>query len=140
MYQRAAQRQLLLHPARQFARLPVLERLNLFVNVRDQVVIFLDSGIEHRGEEPQILLHRQILIERELSRHISNDIAYLPVVLHHVVSHHSRVSLVGEHQGGENTEKRRLPGSVRPDNAIQLALAHGKAHAIQRARLAVGFV
>ena len=51
VHQRAAERELLLHPARQRAGAAVLERLELLVDRRDQRRALLHRGAEHRREE-----------------------------------------------------------------------------------------
>ena len=63
MDQRTAQGQLLLHPAGEFSGPPLLERLDLDVDIAYQIIIFLDRRVEYGCKEIEVFLHRQILIE-----------------------------------------------------------------------------
>ena len=67
----ATQSQLLLHTTGQLPRPPMLERLYLTIDIPYQIVVLLDRRIEDRSEEVQVLLYRQVLVEREAAGHIS---------------------------------------------------------------------
>ena len=56
----------------------------------DAVVTLFHRCAKERGEERQVFLHRQVLIQRELTRHIAHALPHLPHLLHHIESVHCR--------------------------------------------------
>ena len=82
----AAKGQLLLHSTGQFSGHPCLERLDLLVDVLYQVVVLIYRRAEQRCEERQVLFNRKVLVKRELSWHITDDLPDLAVILHGVES------------------------------------------------------
>lgn len=138
MYQGARQGQFLLHAARELACPSGLERLNLAVDVGHEVVVLFDGGVEDCGEKPQVLLDREVLVEREAARHIAYEAAYLLVIAHNIEAIDSGFSAVGSQQGGQYAEERGLACAVGADDAVDVALADGEADASQSLRLAVG--
>ena len=88
MDQCAGECQFLLHPTRERTRPTVLETFYLGIDGLDAVVTCFDGGVEERGEEVQVLLHCQVLIEGELSRHVTHTTAYLLHLLHHIETVH----------------------------------------------------
>ena len=137
MYQGARESEFLLHTAGELACLALLERLYLTVDVLHEVVVLLDGGVEHGGEETQVLLDRHVLIEREAARHVADVLADLLVVLHHVEPIHYGLARVGQQQGGEDAEQRGLASSVGTDESENLALLHVERHTLQRLHLAL---
>ena len=97
----AAQGQLLLHAAREGTGTACAERFYLAVDVAHQVVVLADGGAEDSGEELEIFLHRQILVEREASGHIAHTATYLLVLPLHVETGHHGPSAVRPEQGGQ---------------------------------------
>ena len=112
VYQGARKSEFLFHAARQFAGLAFLERFNLTVYIFYQMVVFFYGGVEYSGKERQVFLYRQILIQREASRHISDVLPYLLVILHHIKTIDHGSTGVCKEQGRENSEQRGLSGSV----------------------------
>ena len=51
---------------------------------------------------------------------------------HDVAPEHARAARVGEEQGDEDAEKRRLAAAVRADEAEQLSVLHLERHVVQR--------
>ena len=86
MHQRTRERQFLLHTPRESPCTTVLKALYLRIDGLDTIVAFLDGGAEERGKELQVFLDGQILIERELARHIAYTAADLAHLLHHVIA------------------------------------------------------
>ena len=72
MDERAAERELLFHAARQRRGAAILERLELRVDRRDAIAFPLDGRAEHRREEAQVLLDAEIAVEREASGHVAD--------------------------------------------------------------------
>ncbi len=57
----AGERQFLLHAAGEASGLALFERLDLFVDRLNEVIVFLDRRAEDCGIEVQILLHGEVL-------------------------------------------------------------------------------
>ena len=128
MDQRTRERQLLLHAAREGTCLAVAEALYLRIDGLDAVVALVDGGAEEGGKELQVLLDGQVLIERELARHVAHP---APNVLHlaqRVVAIDRGRSLVGQQQGAENAEHRGLAGTVGTDQPEHLTLTDRERH------------
>ncbi len=121
MDQGATQSQLLLHATGQLPRPPPLERLYLPIDIPYQIVVLLDRRIEDRSEEVQVLLHRQVLVEREAAGHIPYPPTDLLPVPHHVQAADGGGTAIGQQQRGQDTEQGGLPRPVRTDQPEQLA-------------------
>ena len=137
MHQGTRERQFLLHATRQGARLAVLEALDLAIDGADAVIALLDRRAKQGGKEPQVLLHGQVLIKRELARHIPHPAAYLAHLGHDIIAIDRRCPRLGQQQGAQDAIQRRLAGAVRPDQAKHLSLAHGERHFVERRHLAI---
>ena len=81
MYQCTGQCQLLFHSSGELAGQPVLERLDLAINILDQVIILFYCGVEQCCEKLEVLLHSEVFVQGKLARHISDDISYRHIVL-----------------------------------------------------------
>src|SRR5690606_14620995 len=88
MHQRAAQRELLLHPAGERAGAPVAERLDLAVDRRDRLVSVLEARAEDGGEELEVLPHAQVRVEREATGHVADAGPDVPEVPDDVAPEH----------------------------------------------------
>ena len=82
MHERAAERELLLHAARERAGAAILERLELHVDRFDLLVLALDGRAEDRGKEHEVFEHAQIRIEREAAGHVADALAERAVIAH----------------------------------------------------------
>src|SRR5581483_5719173 len=75
--------------------------------------------------------------ERRPQRHIAWHVCDLAVKGHcvgpRVTAEHPNTSGVGPGQAQQNTDSRRLAGSVWTEEAVHLALVHGEVEAVQRA-------
>ena len=98
MHQRTRERQFLLHTPRESPCTTVLKALYLRIDGLDAIVAFLDGGAEKRGKELQVFLDGQILIERELARHIAYTAADLAHLLHHVIAVYCHRACIGQQQ------------------------------------------
>src|SRR4029077_3475405 len=114
---RAAERELLLHAAGERGGAPIGERLELTVDRRDMTLFALQTRAEDSCEEAQFLVHAEIRIEREATRHIADTTPEIPEVFHHVAPENARGALIGHHQRRQNAEQRGLPAAVRSDDA-----------------------
>ena len=101
----ATEGKLLLHTARQFASLARLEFFYLLIDVLHQVVIFLNGGAEDSGKELQVLFYREVLVERELARHVTDALANLLVVSQHIQPIHRGRASIRQEEGGEDAEE-----------------------------------
>lgn len=72
--------------------------------------------MKNRSEETQVLLYRQILIEREASGHIPYPLADSLIIFHRIQPAYRSLAFIGKQQGGKNTEQRRFPRTVRADD------------------------
>src|SRR5262249_44107190 len=72
MDERAAQRELLLHAARERGRAAIPEGLELDVNRLDLLVLALDRRAEYRGEERQVFMDAEIRVQRKASWHVAD--------------------------------------------------------------------
>ena len=86
--------QLLFHAARQGSGATLAEWLYLPVYGCHQVEVLLQSHTEDVGEEIDILLHTQVGIEREATRHIAYARAQQSVVAHHIETVDRRAPIV----------------------------------------------
>ncbi len=84
MDQGTGQGQLLFHPSREFPGLPVFERFYLYINIPDQIVVFLDVCPKNGGIEIQVFLHGQILVKGKTTRHVANDFPYFFKILDNI--------------------------------------------------------
>ena len=126
MHQRAAQRELLLHPAGQRGGASVLERFELAVDWRDVRALALDGGTEYRREEPQVFVDAEIRIQRKPPRHVADAAAQFPEVLDDVKTEHACGSLVRDQQRGEHAQQRGLAATVRTNEAEELGRGDGE--------------
>ena len=127
----AAEREFLFHASGEFSRPSLAERFEKFVDALHEVVILPDGRPEYRGEEREILLDGEVLIEREASGHIADAFAKLLVVPHHVEPVYRCGAAVGQYQGGDDAEEGGFPGAVGSDDTEQLSLLHLEAHPVQ---------
>mgnify|MGYP001348806491 CR=1 FL=1 len=132
MHQRAAQRELLLHPAGERAGAPVAERLDLAVDRRDRLVSVLEARAEDGGEELEVLPHAQVRVEREATGHVADAGPDVPEVPDDVAPEHLRPPGVRDEERGEDTEERGLAGAVRADDAEDLGGADVEGDAVER--------
>jgi hypothetical protein len=132
MHERAAEGELLLHAPGQRRRAPRLERLELTVDRRDLFVFSLDRRPEHGREEPKILLHAQVGVEREATGHVADLASKSPQIFYDVASEHARLTSVGNQERRENAKERRFAGAVGADEAEQLARRDRERHVLDR--------
>jgi hypothetical protein len=133
VHEGARERELLLHPTGERPGTPVAEALDLCVDGRDQRPSLLEGRSEHRGEEAEVLLDREIGIEGEPPRHVPNAGANCPEVAHHVEAEDLGRTTVGKEEGGEDAEKGRLPRTVGADEPEQLATIDLERDTVERA-------
>ena len=73
------------------------------------------------GDEEQVLLDRQVLVEREFLRHVA-DFALDPgAVAPHVEAEHRPLARVGRQQAADQPDRRGLAGAVGAEEADDLA-------------------
>ena len=98
---------------------------------------FVDPGVvvanaEIAGLDCERFAHGEERIEHELLRHDAQRAARIAVVGDDVVAQHPRRAGVGAGQPREDRDQRRLARAVRSQQAEELALLDGEAHAGQR--------
>ena len=125
MNQGTAKRQFLLHSSRQLPGPTAPKRLQLYVKVVNQVFVFRKRHAKQRGKEIQVLLHRQIRIERKTPRHIAYMAPHIAPVTHHVMPLQAYRSLVGQEQRSQEPEQCRFSGSVGTNQPEYFPCLHG---------------
>ena len=118
----AAEGELLLHAAREFAGRPVSEGCQLVVDVADEGIIFRYAHPKEVGKEVEIFGHGEVAIEGERARHVADGAAQAAIGAHHVLPVHDRRAAGGQEEGGEDAEEGRLARAVRPDEAEHFSL------------------
>ena len=126
MDKRTAQGKLLLHAAGQCSGTTLAERFYLPVDVTHQIIILFDGSMKNRSEETQVLLYRQVLIERKASGHIPYPLADSLIILHHIQPAYRSLAFIGKQQGSKNTEQRRFPRTVRADDSEKFTRTDGQ--------------
>ena len=131
----AAQRQLLFHSTGKFSCTPVAERLDVDIDVADEIVILHDRSAKQSGKEIQVFGNRKILIEGKASRHIANPLADLTILMNNVEAIHGGRSAVRQKKGGEDSEDARLAGAIGSYKSKYLPRAYREgniAHSLKR--------
>ena len=111
----ATQCQLLFHSPGQSSGTAFAKRLDLLIYIFHQIVILLNGSIKNSCKKIQILLHCQILIEREPAGHITYPLTDFFIFFHHITSTDYSRTPIGQQQSGEYTKECTLPRPVRPD-------------------------
>ena len=135
--QRAAQRQLLFHAAREFPGAARAEGFDLSVDRGDQVAVGRGIDAEQRGEEVEVLLDREVGVEREPPGHVTHPPADFAVLPHDVAAIDRRRASVGVYQRREQAEQRGFARAVGTDQSEQLAPRDFECHAVERRQRAV---
>jgi hypothetical protein len=133
--QRARQRHLLLHPARQVlhrGRRALGGEADPFEDLRDAApCVRRAQPIEPRRVR-QVLRRRHALEERRLDRHAVDDAAHRALVAHDVVPEHARAAAVGQQQGRQQADERRLARAVLAQHGDALAARDAERDVFQR--------
>src|SRR6266850_2014391 len=100
--------------------------------VLDQLQNFVDVAVgpADGGEEPQVLLDRQVRVKSGGLGHVADTAE--DVEIGHRLTEHCHRSGVGGDQAHDRPDERRLPGAVWPEQTVDLALSHSESHAVQR--------
>ncbi len=132
------ERQALLPTARELAGQPGAVRADAGQLDRPLAALLEDRPLEavDVGEEVEVLEHREVLVERELLRHVADAAADLLAVAGDVEPVDRRLPLGGRQQAAEDADQRRLPRAVRPQEAIDLAARHAERDLVEGAELA----
>ena len=140
MDERAGQRQLLLHAARQAFGQPLAERgqarhleqlLAAWPEVRNPVDL---------GEELDVLVDGQVAVEREPLRQVAHPLGDHGVLAGRVRAQHAHRAGIGVQEAAQQPDGRGLAGAVRPDQPEHLAFGDVEAQPCQRRRRAEALV
>ena len=131
MHQRTTQCQFLFHTARKSPCATIFEAFNLLINGLDGIVALVDGRAEKCGEKLQVFLDRQILIEREFSRHIAHSTTHVAHLSDHVEPIDRGRACVGQEQRTKNAKHRGLASAVGADESENLALPHAERHIVE---------
>ena len=141
--ERAAQAELLLHPARQLARRALLERVEAGrgEKVGDAPSALRRPLAEQAAVEVDVLEHaqRRVEVAAETLRHVG-DARRLPravAPLGHVAAEHRHAAGLNPAHAGHEREQGRLADAVRPDDSDHAAGGKIERHVVEGARPAV---
>ena len=101
MNQGTRQGKFLLHTTREFACTACAEWFYLLVDRLYKVIRLLDSNTKQSSKELQILLNRQIGIEREATRHIAHALSDGKVISLYITSIDRGTALIWINERGE---------------------------------------
>ena len=87
--------------------------------------------MKYSSKKVEVLFHRQVLIKRKTSGHVSHLLPDLFVILHNIEPVHRSRPTVGKQQCSQDAEECTLTGSIRSDDAEQLTGIHGKGNLLQ---------
>src|SRR5574338_638016 len=85
-----------------------------------------------RRVEPEILLHREVVVQAELLRHVADAAPNAFGIDRHVHARHLRASGRRLHEAAEHANGCRLAGPVRPQQAEHLAAVDGEVQPVHR--------
>src|SRR5581483_3121476 len=94
------------------------------------------SAIPHRvdaGDEIEVLLDREVLVETEALRHVADAPLDLARLAQDVEAEARAAARVGIQQSAEHADRRRLAAAVRSEKAADAAACHREIDAVDRA-------
>ena len=86
--------------------------------------------VVHGGEEREVLVDREVFVQRELLRHVADAALQRLGVARDLVAEHVDLAGGRVQQAAEHADRRRLAGAVRPEEAVDLAPAHREIEAV----------
>ena len=86
--------------------------------------------------EVEVLVHGEVVVERELLAHVADALADLLALGRHVEPEHRRAARRRREQAAEDADQRRLAGAVRAEQAVDAARVHLEVHAVERGEVA----
>ena len=143
VHQRAAQTQLLLHPAREFARRPVRKRRKAgrLHQPRNLPRTLLPVQTKQPRVKIDILIHRQrrIQVAPQTLRHKGDAVRQIPphVLVRHIAAQHFHPPVLNHLHTRHQREQRRFAHAVRPDQTDRRAFRNVQRHIVKRKGLAV---
>jgi hypothetical protein len=135
--ERACQGQLLLHAAGQSigaARPELGQPRHLEQPIATRFVV---GNAVNVGEEGDVLVDREIAVEAEALRQVPHPLGYLAMLAEGISVGNAHDPGLGPQQSAHHADHRRLPRTVRADDAEHLAALHGAGHVRERRRRAV---
>ena len=137
MNQRAGQRQLLLHAARELigetaAKLRELGHVEQAIAAPDEIADAVDLR-----EERDVLVDAQVAVQREALREVADRAGDVAMLLHRILAEHADRARVDMQQPADRADRRRLAGAVGTNQPEHLAFVDTKRHPAQRLDAAV---
>ena len=139
MNQGTTQSQFLLHASGKGSGLSGFKRLNLLVDILNEMIVFLNGCLKNRCKKGKVFLDRQILIQRKLAGHIPYPLTNLLEIFDRIESVDLRRAASGQKQGSQYAKQRALAGSVGTDDAKELSPVNLKGDVLQSHDLTVTF-
>ena len=136
MHQRAGQAKLLLHSTGEVAGQPAFEGREIAEGQQppDPLVAALAGDIIDVGVEIDVFHHGQVGVESETLAHVADFGLDRLGRVHDVMSGHPGRAPVGVHDRSQQPHGRRLAGTVRSDEAEDLAFLDGQRKVVQRGK------
>ena len=133
--ERKGQVEATLHTARVSADLAIgrLDESHSLEELCAAVLGHIPTQAMEAGLEPDVLPAGQVLIERHLLQRRPDDRPHLASLRHHIQTEHARLPCGGREQGGEDVDGGGLPGSVGPQESVDLARSDRQGHAVHGA-------
>src|SRR5262249_9788137 len=132
VHDRRAERDALLPPAGQAARDLLASTLEARER-QDPADLLLTLAVGDSvdaGEEPEILADRQVVLERELLRHVADPLAYLFGAEVATLASQLHLAAGGIEEPAQHLDGGCLAGAVRAEESVDLAVADLEAHIV----------
>ena len=137
VHEGAGERQLLLHAPRQPVRAAGTERRQLRHVEQPVARGLIPTHTVNLREEGDVLVDRQIAVEREPLREVANVGRHRPVLLDRIASEHADVSSIGPQQAARHPDRGRLPGAIGANQAEHLPRLDRERDVVHGTHLAV---
>jgi hypothetical protein len=108
---------------------------HVFFALRTQML----GNVVNPAEEIDVLFHGEVVIERELLRHVADIPADLFRILGHVEARHRAPAGSGRQEAAEHADDGGLAGAVRPQETEDFALLHLEGNVVHGHEVAKGF-
>ena len=92
----------------------------LFADLRDPRLHLTPRQRIDLGQEIEILVDRQVFVERELLRHVADPLAQGGRFPGHLEAQDERIACARREQSAEHPDRRRLARTVRPEESVDL--------------------
>ena len=92
----------------------------------------LARQIVHGGEKLQVLLHRQVFVQRELLRHVADALLQRLGLFGNAQAQHFHFARARRQQAAEHAQRGGFARTIGAEEAIDLAARHHQVHVVHR--------